>query len=465
MKKIFYSMLAIAMATFTLTSCEDVPEPYTVPGENTGGDKPTVVIEPTGDGTLDNPFNSVAANNKAAELDDKTASDEKYYIKGKVVSIRYNYGEGNYPGTADYYISDDGTTNGQFYVYASKYLGDVSFSSGTVLQVGDEVVIYGNLYNYGGTYETATNQSYLYSLNGKTTAEEGGGTIQPGVASGDGTLDNPFNSVAANNAASALADKEASEQDYYIKGKVVSIRYNYGEGKYPATADYYISDDGTTTDQFYVYASKYLGNTDYSSGEVLKVGDEVIVYGKLYNYGGIPETATNKSYLYSLNGKTSSSDEGGGTVDPGTVEDGESVTIVATDMGFDDKAAMTTCTLSDGTILTFDKGEGTTAPTYYAGNYAAARMYAKNTLTINANKIIKKVSMVTNTAYNGTLYNGNDQAYAQSGSNKVSINKESETSVSFNGLNNSTITIVNDYTEAKGGTQLRIKSLTITYAK
>lgn len=37
MKKILLSMLAITMAAFTFTSCEDVPEPYEIPG---GGETP-----------------------------------------------------------------------------------------------------------------------------------------------------------------------------------------------------------------------------------------------------------------------------------------------------------------------------------------------------------------------------------------------------------------------------------------
>ena len=37
MKKIMYSMLAFMMAAFTLTSCEDVPAPYDIPGGGSGG--------------------------------------------------------------------------------------------------------------------------------------------------------------------------------------------------------------------------------------------------------------------------------------------------------------------------------------------------------------------------------------------------------------------------------------------
>lgn len=42
MKKLFYSLFAITMAVFSLTSCEDVPEPYTIPG---GSNDPSAPAE------------------------------------------------------------------------------------------------------------------------------------------------------------------------------------------------------------------------------------------------------------------------------------------------------------------------------------------------------------------------------------------------------------------------------------
>lgn len=53
----------------------------------------------------------------------------------------------------------------------------------------------------------------------------------------------------------------------------------------------------------------YFGNKRYQQGsqaQDIKVGDEVIVYGKLVNYkGNTPQTVQEKAYLYSLNGNTS----------------------------------------------------------------------------------------------------------------------------------------------------------------
>ena len=157
-------------------------------------------------------------------------------------------------------------------------------------------------------------KAYLYSLNG--VKGEGGSTGEDseGEAKGDGTETNPFNSVAANNYASSLASGAESDKDIYIKGKVVSVKEQYGTQYGNAT--FYISDDGTASGQFYVFRALYLGNVKYTSGDLLKEGDDVVVCGRVTNYmGNTPETVQGKAYLYSLNGKTvageGSGDEGG----------------------------------------------------------------------------------------------------------------------------------------------------------
>ena len=81
MKKVIKSMLAIAIAAFAFTSCEDVPEPYTIPGE---GGAETVVIEPEGDGSLATPYNVAAALDYVNSLGADVESAQDIYIKGKV---------------------------------------------------------------------------------------------------------------------------------------------------------------------------------------------------------------------------------------------------------------------------------------------------------------------------------------------------------------------------------------------
>lgn len=158
--------------------------------------------------------------------------------------------------------------------------------------------------------------------------------------------------------------------------------------------------------------------------------------------------------------------EGGTPDEPSVTPDAkESITIQAANMKFEDKKPATSYTYTDGTVITFGQGEGTTPPAYYGPNYAAVRLYAKNTMIIKAQKTIVSVSIKTTDGFKGKLYNGNDKAYMLNGKGKVPIKKVSDTNVKFEPLSNSTVTLVNDFTENKGGTQLRISAITITYAK
>ena len=86
-------------------------------------------------------------------------------------------------------------------------------------------------------------------------------------------------------------------------------------------------------------------------------------------------------------------------------------------------------------------------------------------MIIKAKKTIVSVSIKTTDGFGGKLFNGNDKAYMLNGTTQVPIKKVSDTNVKFEPLSNSTVTLVNDFTENKGGTQLRISAITITYAK
>ena len=316
MKKILYSVMALAIAAMTFTACEDVPEPYPTPTPTNGNGQ---IEGATGDGTLENPFNAIAAANAAKELGSGNVSEQMYYIKGKVVSIAtdkngavLNFDQGTY-GNASFYISDDGTSTNQFYCYRVLYLGNKKWTAGAgdLLKAGDEVIVCAKLTLYNTTPETNQNDGYLYSLNGNTE----GAATDDGIATGDGTLANPFNAVAATNTAKALGSGNTSDKAYYIKGKVASIAtdkngnvQNFDFQTY-GNATFYISDDGTSANQFYCYQVLYLGNKKWTqgAGDILKVGDDVIVCAKLTLYNTTPETQKGEGYLYSLNGKTEGS--------------------------------------------------------------------------------------------------------------------------------------------------------------
>lgn len=311
MKKIFRTIMALALSTVVFTACEDVPEPYDIPGTGTNVPGAVTIEGGEGDGTVGNPFNAISALNLGKQLNPGDITPDYYYIKGKVVSIAtdkntgaaLNYDQGTY-GNATFYISADGTKTNQFYVYRALYLGNKKYSTTSgdpILQVGDDVVVCAKITNYNGTIETSQGDTFLYSLNGVNRGGEPASSQTTGEATGDGTLANPFNSVAAIKKCQEVGENES--EDVYIKGKVVSIDEQYGTQYGNAT--FYISDDGTSANQFQVWRALYLGNKKYTSGTLLKEGDEVIVYGKVTNFkGNKPETVQNKAYLYSLNGVT-----------------------------------------------------------------------------------------------------------------------------------------------------------------
>ncbi len=126
--------------------------------------------------------------------------------------------------------------------------------------------------------------------------------VQP---AGTGTAADPFNVAGA---VKYIEDGGSESELKYVKGKVVSIeKFDASYG----SMIYYISDDGTSTNQFKVF-NGYAGpnRTKFSGADALKAGDEVVICGNLIVYNGTKEFQTG-NYIVSLNGV-------GGTTTPDT---------------------------------------------------------------------------------------------------------------------------------------------------
>ena len=307
MKKLFYSFFVMAMTAMFVASCEDVPAPFDLPTPD--DPTPEQTVDPAGSGTQADPYNVAAAIEFAQQLQVGEESQQDIYIKGKVASIRENYT--TQYGNATFSISDDGTSKVTFLVYRALYLGNKKYASGDLLQEGDEVIVCGKVVNYNGTLETQQNKAFLYSLNGKSEGGGGGGGAG-GEAKGSGTLDDPYNPAGAAAAVKNLTwtsnDVYDTTGDVYVKGKISRIadKGTFTEGGTYGNASFYISEDGKESGEFYCYRILYLGNKKFEAGKTdIKVGDEVVIYGKLMNYkGNTPETVSGAAYLYSLNGST-----------------------------------------------------------------------------------------------------------------------------------------------------------------
>ena len=452
-----------AMAAFTFSSCEDVPEPYTMPTKpETGGTTEGVA---KGTGTAADPYNSVAVTNYCKTLEAGVESDKEVYIKGKVVSIKEQFST-NF-GNGSFYIADDETSE-KFYIFRSLYLGNKKWTTNDPeLKEGDEVVVCAKVMNYmGNTPETVANKTYLVSLNGKTAGGTTPDAPTAGEAKGDGTAANPFNSVAAQKYTAALEAGVVTDKEFYIKGKVQSVKQQFSAAF--GNGSFYIADDANST-QFYIFRIYYFGGEKWKEGDMtLKEGDEIVVCAKLINYmGNTPET-NQGGKLISVNGKTSG--EGGSeTPDtpskPDTPATGEGLTIDGTTVtlsnaaattagasveldlnsaGLTNQAAVETVKFSDGSTVTFDANGQENGPKFYT-NTKGVRVYANNKLIFKGIKKIKQIVMTCD-SYNGTNYVGNATATIE--------------------FSDKTATYTNLYTESTGGgVQLRVKTIKIVYAE
>lgn len=126
---------------------------------------------------------------------------------------------------------------------------------------------------------------------------------------GYGILEAPLSPNQANVYAGSLESGQTSDEDVFIKGKIAAIKYEFS-AQY-GTATFFISIDGQNDFTFQCYSVYYLENKPWVEGNTqIKVGDEVIICGKVTNFKGTtPETASKQAYIYSLNGVTKN--EGG----------------------------------------------------------------------------------------------------------------------------------------------------------
>ena len=489
MKKIIYSLLVLAMAAFTFSSCEDVPAPYDMPTKPETPEE----IQPTGSGTAADPFN-IAAVEKY--IDEGGSAETEIYVKGKVVSVKQGSFDPQY-GSLKYYISEDGTATNQFYVY-NGYAGPnrTKFSGEDALKPGDEVVICGKVDNYQGTKEFLVG-NYIVSLNGV------GGTTTPDTPT-DGyineTFTKSFGTFTLKNIKGTpwVIDSYgyAKATGYDNTSKVTTPSESYLVAK----AIDLSSSKGATLKFSYI-----LRYATYNGEPTKGVKNQVLI---TENYTGDPATTkwtnitgtltegtdwkTWSTYTYDLTpykGKKNivialhyaceaksgtwqikelTVKEGTPTVEPETPDtpstsEGISVnglTVTLTNSGatageslkVEDLSTLkldanpTEFTLSDGTIFKLDSNGNKTKPAYNE-KAKELRIYANNIMTITGSKNIAKIIL--------TCTHDNNK-------NTDCVGNETAT-IKFSGK---TATYTNVFTGTTGGgVQLRIKSIEIVYAK
>ncbi len=489
MKKIIYSLLVLAMAAFTFSSCEDVPAPYDMPTKPETPEE----IQPTGSGTAADPFN-IAAVEKY--IDEGGSAETEIYVKGKVVSVKQGSFDPQY-GSLKYYISEDGTATNQFYVY-NGYAGPnrTKFSGEDALKPGDEVVICGKVDNYQGTKEFLVG-NYIVSLNGQ------GGTTTPDTPT-DGYINETFNKsfgtftlknikgtpwvIDSYGYAKATGydntSKVTTPSESYLVAKAIDLSSSKGATLKFSYILRYATYNGEPTKGVknqVLITENYTGDpattkwTDITG--TLTEGTDWKVWST-YTYDLTPYKGKKNiviAFRYACEEKSGTWQikdltvkEGAPTVEPETPDtpstsEGISVnglTVTLTNSGatageslkVEDLSTLkldanpTEFTLSDGTIFKLDSNGNKTKPAYNE-KAKELRIYANNIMTITGSKNIAKIIL--------TCTHDNNK-------NTDCVGNEAAT-INFSGK---TATYTNVFTGTTGGgVQLRIKSIEIVYAK
>ena len=298
------------------------------------------IVDPSTPGTDTTPYTVAQAR---AAIDAGTGINN-VYATGIVSEIPTPYSTSY--NNITFNIIDEG---GAEFLQAFRCGGDDAAN----VEVGDIVVVFGNLTKYNSTYEFASGCQLIsrtpaavaqptfapaggtfteaqtvtincateganvkYSFDGETWqdytnaisltdigiydiyAKATKGSEESAVAEAKfyikdatkGTAENPYT------VAEALAIPP--EEGVYVRGIVSSYPSGGGINTDKGYATYNISDDAQSSSYITIYKGKYLENVAFVSGDQLSTGDEVVVYGNIIDYHGTNEIGEG-NYLYS----------------------------------------------------------------------------------------------------------------------------------------------------------------------
>ncbi len=338
--KLYSKILTMVGLAAAVASCSDVPAPYEL-----NFDPTAAYTMPYKNASLQNNFNTITVNGIAWSLGSTYAK-----------ASGYNADDKSYTATEAWLVSpaiNTTTTDNAAYLsvdyvvrYGSKeeadlkanhrilastdYAGDVTKATWTDLGftpeqasdwtfktkeialpeglVNKERVVFAFVYKSGekqaecSTWEL---ENFLVKA-GVPVADEPTPTPDPTPTvepTGEGTLASPYN------VAKALAIIKAgtyTTDEVYVSG-IISQIDDIDTGNY-GNSTYYISDDGKTSTQLEVFRGYSVNGEKFKAADEIKVGDKVVVLGKLTLYKETPEFAQG-SKIVSLNGN-------GGTVEP-----------------------------------------------------------------------------------------------------------------------------------------------------
>lgn len=133
------------------------------------------------------------------------------------------------------------------------------------------------------------------SRSAQLTINQEGGSLSFDIE--DGSESGPYKASTALAMITGGSSNLSTEVYVYgIISEITEVSTYYGN------ATYYISDDGTTNNQLCIFRGYYLYSDSFTSESQIKVGDEVIVCGKLQMYNDDTPEMSKANYIYYLNG-------------------------------------------------------------------------------------------------------------------------------------------------------------------
>lgn len=220
LNKLFAAFMLIMAVAFA--ACEDIniPEPGPGPKPN----DTTTVVEGEAPDTIG--WNIPAecltvaqAREICAKLESGATTGTKYYVKGWVKKLANKHADGiSQYNNALFYMEDVKDANSQedFYAYQVYGLDGAKITHPEAVAVGDYVVVFGELTNYNGTYETVgKGAAYIWKSTNPNLSGSSSSNPPSGEVTGAGTLENPYT------AADVLSLNNSKTGEYWVKAYIV----------------------------------------------------------------------------------------------------------------------------------------------------------------------------------------------------------------------------------------------------
>ncbi len=302
--KLFSALTLIAAITFV--ACEDPYPNLGGPTRNpnigdSGIDSSLLVTPPT---DLDIPAGTLTvsqARDTCKQLADGATTGKKFYVKGWVKKLHSNHNQATIDqyGNGQFYMSQNKFTDGtyddkDFMAFQVYYLNGEKFTAVNQIKEGDYLVIYGELTNFGGTYETVgKGAAHIYSI--------GGQIVLPDTC----TVANLLELRDAEQLPEEGKGKDQRVVKGYIVGAYDETTQTYALGATNITTNLLIADSPDETDITKLASVKldegsFLQKMLNLADNADNLKEELLVYGTIESFcgiGGVVNIAQDNAFL------------------------------------------------------------------------------------------------------------------------------------------------------------------------